>query len=414
MNSTKKHDQTTIFLLGILFFVFGFVTWLNGTLIPYLKLACQLNNFQAYFVTFAFYISYFVMALPSSAILNRIGFKKGMVLGLIVMALGALLFIPAAMTRTYGLFLTGLFVIGTGLSVLQTASNPYITIVGPVESAAKRISIMGICNKVAGVLAPIILGAIVLANADDFQNQLSLMNETEKVAALDGLAAKVIFPYACMAALLVILSLFVMKAPLPEIATNNDIRSTKDEHGSILNHKNLIYGIIALFLYVGAEVIAADTIGNYGNTLGIPMNEARNFPSYTLASMVFGYIIGILFIPKYLSQEKALLFSALTGIVFTLICLLTDGYVSVMSVALLGLGNALMWPAIWPLAIKGLGKYTSTGSALLIMAIAGGAILPLVYGHFADIPSIGQHKAYALLIPCYLFIGWYSLRKNKN
>src|SRR3982750_4524047 len=192
----KKSNTYAIVIIGILFFVFGFVTWLNGTLIPFLKLACQLeNDVQAFFVTFAFYMAYFFLALPSSYILKRTGFKNGMALGLLIMAIGSLLFIPAAMSRNFALFLTGLFVQGTGLSLLQTASNPYITIIGPLESAAKRISIMGICNKVAGVLAPIILGAIALKNADAIKEKIIHMDVVEKAAELDLLAARVIVPY---------------------------------------------------------------------------------------------------------------------------------------------------------------------------------------------------------------------------
>src|SRR3982750_3548954 len=189
----KKSNTYAIVIIGILFFVFGFVTWLNGTLIPFLKLACQLeNDVQAFFVTFAFYMAYFFLALPSSYILKRTGFKNGMALGLLIMAIGSLLFIPAAMSRNFALFLTGLFVQGTGLSLLQTASNPYISIIGPLESAAKRISIMGICNKTAGILSPLILGALVLKNATKIEEQVNKATDAVvKNNLLDQLAARV-------------------------------------------------------------------------------------------------------------------------------------------------------------------------------------------------------------------------------
>lgn len=415
MQQQTRSSIGPVIILGALFFIFGFVTWLNGTLIPYLKIACELNTFQALLVTFAFYISYFVTALPSSWILEKTGFKKGMMLGLLVMAAGALIFIPAAQTRTYALFLTSLFIIGTGLSILQTAVNPYVTIVGPIESAAKRISIMGICNKVAGVLAPLILGAIILSDADTFTEKLKTVDVAQKEIMLNELASRVIFPYTIMATILVGLSLMVRFSSLPEVenaeeSKTNQIKSNKT---NVFQFPNLVLGVIALFLYVGVEVIAADTLGTYGQTEGIPLSEAKNFPSYTLAAMVIGYIIGILTIPKFISQAKALAISAVVGVIFSIIAIFTDGYTSVLFIALLGLANALMWPAIWPLAISGLGKFTKTGSALLIMAIAGGAILPLVYGKLADMPSIGAQNAYWMMVPCYLFILYYALR-GKN
>ena len=416
MKQQHSNAIPPILILGALFFIFGFVTWLNGTLIPYLKIACELNNFESLLVAFAFYISYFVMALPSAWVLKKTGFRKGMMYGLLVMAAGALIFIPAATTRTYGLFLTGLFVIGTGLSILQTASNPYVTIVGPIESAARRISIMGICNKVAGVLAPIILGMVVLSDADELTTQLTTMDATTKSLLLDELARRVILPYSIMALVLIGLSMMIYFSPLPEIEGSNeedqnDFQSSSKS--SVMQYPNLMLGVAALFLYVGAEVIAADTIGNYGHSQGIPLSEAKYFTSYTLFAMVIGYVLGIFAIPKYISQSKALAISAITGIIFSLIAINTTGYTSVLFIALLGLANALMWPAIWPLAIDGLGKFIKTGSALLIMAIAGGALLPLVYGYFADQPGIGHQGAYWVLVPCYGFILYYSVKGSK-
>lgn len=400
-----------IFILGALFFIFGFVTWLNGTLIPYLKIACELNNFESLLVAFAFYISYFVMALPSSYVLKKTGFRKGMMLGLIVMAIGALIFIPAALTRTYALFLLGLFIIGTGLSVLQTAVNPYVTIVGPIESAAKRISIMGICNKIAGVIAPIALGAVILSDADQLVASLADMAPEVKNELLNGLARRVILPYSLMAAVLAGLSMMIYFSPLPEIDPENETDEAADNHSqhkTVLSFPNLVLGVIALFLYVGAEVIAGDTIGNFGISQGIAIADAKFFTSYTLIAMVIGYIIGIVAIPKYISQNTALAGSAFIGIIFSVLAIQTTGYTAVLFIALLGLANALMWPAIWPLAINGLGKFTRTGAALLIMAIAGGALLPLGYGYLADLESIGIQNAYWILVPCYLFILFYS------
>ncbi|MBL7813086.1 MAG: sugar MFS transporter [Bacteroidetes bacterium] len=413
MPTSATRSNTPILILGALFFLFGFVTWLNGTLIPYLKLACELNNFQSMLVAFAFYISYFVMALPSSFVLQKTGLRRGMMLGLIIMAVGALIFIPAAQLREYGLFLLGLFVIGSGLSLLQTASNPYITIVGPIESAARRISIMGICNKVAGVLAPLILGALILADADKLEHSLLIAPEGKKEMFLDELAGRVILPYTAMAGILVLLAVFVRMSPLPELEIENEDKKSGKGQGSVLSHPQLVLGVIALFLYVGAEVIAGDTIGSFGRSQGIPLSESRAFTSYTLIAMVVGYIIGIAAIPRWLSQQRALAFSAVTGIVFTLLAVSSSGYWAVLWIALLGLANALVWPAIWPLALDGVGKQLKTGSALLIMAIAGGALLPLLYGKLADLAAIGSQKAYLMLIPCYLFILYFAVSGYK-
>ena len=425
---TAKNNIFPIIVLGILFFIFGFVTWLNGTLIPYLKIACELNNFQSYLVAFAFYISYFVMALPSSWVLQKTGFKKGMMIGLFVMALGALLFIPAASSRTYYLFLLGLFIIGSGLALLQTASNPYITILGPIESAAKRISIMGICNKIAGTLAPIIMGAIILKDADKFKDELGAMDALQKAVKLDELAQRVIAlqkavkldelaqrvitPYSIMALVLVVLGCMVYFSGIPEIEKEEEVSQAVNNKKSVWQHPNLVLGVMALFLYVGAEVIAGDTIGNYGQYQGIELSIAKNFTSLTLIAMIIGYIIGIFAIPKYIKQHTALALSGVLGIVFSLLIIVLSGYPSVLFIALLGLANSLMWPAIWPLAMDGLGKFTKIGSALLIMGIAGGALLPLLYGRLADV--LDPQKAYFILIPCYLFILYYATMGHKK
>ena len=417
-SSPGKSSVAPVVILGALFFIFGFVTWLNGTLIPYLRIACELTKAQSLLVAFAFYISYFFTALPMSKVLHKTGYKRGMMLGLGIMAIGSLIFVPAALTRTYGLFLLGLFVIGTGLSLLQTASNPYITLLGNIESAAARISIMGICNKVAGVLAPLILGALVLSDADQLTNELLTLQGEARTARLDELAHRALLPYSGMAGVLIILALFIRYSGLPELDDSvlipaGEVYPVSISKNSAVDFPNLSLGVVAIFVYVGAEVIAGDTISLYGQSLGIPLSEAKNFTAYTLTAMVIGYLIGIATIPKFIKQDKALAISAVVGILFSLIIQFTHGYTSVLFIALLGLANALMWPAIWPLAIDGLGKFTKTGSALLIMGIAGGAILPLVWGWLADIPSIGDQLAYWILIPCYAYILWYALKGHR-
>lgn len=398
-----------VLIISLLFFVFGFATWTNSILIPYLKIACQLNNLESYLVAFAFYIAYLVMAVPSAMLLKKIGFKNGMSAGLFIMSLGALIFIPAALTRQYMLFLLGLFVQGTGLAVLQTASNPYITILGPIESAAKRISIMGIFNKVAGAIAPIILGAVALKDADALKKRIVYMADAAKQVELNALAHRVILPYGIIVTVLIVLSILIYFSTLPEIeAPDNSVSADSSvKQTSIMQFPHLLAGVLALFVYVGVEVLAGDSIVNYGASQGISLSTSKFFTACTMSSMIVGYIIGIICIPRYFTQEKALSVSAVLGVIFSIMTLSTHGYASVFCIALLGLANSLMWPALWPLAIKGLGKFTKIGSSLLIMGIAGGAIIPLIYGRIADMLNLQQ--AYIVLIPCYLIILYFSI-----
>ena len=354
------------------------------------------------------------MAPPSSLVLKKVGFKNGMALGLFIMAVGSLIFIPAAMNRTFGLFLTGLFVQGSGLALLQTASNPYITIIGPRESAAKRIAIMGIANKVAGTISPIILGAVILSGANQLMEQVSLVSGAEKEIMLDALANKVIMPYVVMAIVLTLLAFMIRYAHLPEIDPEVD----DTEHDPSVTARNawyqyphLLLGFFAIFFYVGVEVMAGDTIVLYGKSLGISLDMSRYFTSLTLISMVIGYIVGIITIPKYLKQDKALAISAVLGMAFTLVALFANGFVSVLFIGLLGFANAMMWPSIWPLAIADLGKFTKAGSALLVMGIAGGAIIPVIYGSLVDV--MGNREAYMIMLPLYLYIFYFAVKGNK-
>lgn len=397
MTNNSKSSNSPLMMIGILFFVFGFITWVNSVLIAFFKDAFNLNNFDSLLVTFAFFISYFVMAIPSSWVLTRTGFKKGMSLGLSFMALGTLLFVPAAKMANYPMFLLGLFIIGTGLALLQTASNPYVTILGPSESAAKRISVMGVCNKVAGILSQFIFGGLFLSSGLVGKDKLNT----------------VITPYGIMTFILIALAIWVWFSSLPEVEAEEVPEDGENVKESVWSYPNLVFGLIAFFLYVGVEVIAGDTIINYGVSQGFDKDVAKIFTTYTLYGMLAGYMVGILFIPKYLSQQKALNYSALLGIVFSVGAIIFSGFASVLCLALLGLANALMWPALWPLAISGLGKFTKLGSALIIMMISGGALLPLLYGKIAD--NLGDtQKAYLIMIPCYIFIYYYATKGHKK
>ena len=417
---SKRDTQISILIIGMLFFVFGFVSWVNAILIPYFKIACELTHFKAYLVTFAFYISYFVMSVPSSFLLKKTGFKKGMMIGFLLMSSGAFIFIPAAMTRTFEIFLVGLFTIGAGLAILQTAANPYITVLGPQESAAQRISIMGICNKGAGIIAPLLFAAVVLKATDtNLFAQLATMNEMQKANALDELIQRVILPYAIVGTVLFLLGLLVRFSPLPEINTekeSEEIASANANKKSIFEFPHLILGALAIFLHVGTQVVSIDTIIGYANSMGLTLMEAKAFPSYTLAATICGYIIGIVTIPKYISQVNALRICTILGLTLTLLIIYTKGDVTILGhktdvsiwfVVLLGLANSLVWAGIWPLALDGLGKYTKLGASIMIMMLCGNAIMPLVYGYIADIVDV--RHAYWMLFPCYLYLVFYAV-----
>lgn len=398
-------------IIGALFFIFGFVTWLNSVLIPFLQQACELTDFQAYFVTFAFYISYFVMAIPSSMILRNTGYAKGMSIGLGVMAVGSLIFIPGALVRSYPIFLVGLFAQATGMTLLQTASNPYITILGPIESAAKRISIVGICNKIAGMIGILILGGLLFSDTKAVSERISTLTGDALALELDALASRVIVPYVIMAIILGGLALMILKANLPEVNQEDESPEANDEakdKSSVFDFPHLILGVICIFAYVGVEVIAIDTIGLYGQFMGFDLNVASKFGIYSLIALTIGYLLGIVVIPKYLKQRNALIISAVLGFVFAIAALLTHGTVSIVFIILLSFAHALMWPSIWPLAIDRLGRFTKMGSALLIMGICGGALLPLVYGALAD--SSNRQTAYWIMLPCYLYILYFAVK----
>lgn len=406
--------KSPLFIIGILFFIFGFVTWLNSTLVPFLKIACELNNFESYFVTFMFYIAYFIFAIPSSRVIDRIGYHCSMSVGLLVMAIGAAFFIPAAITRFYLFFLAGLFLMGAGLALLQTAANPYAAVLGPPQTAARRISVMGVCNKFAGILAPLVLGSITLRNADKIAEQaVKAVSLAEKEVLLDGLAGSCLVPYLCMIAVLAVLALFIKTVSLPEIKmedSSGEECANDKKKDSIFRYPYLWGGVIALFFYVGAEVISVDSLISYAVSLGVSTASATKFPAFSMLAFLIGYFVGILGIPRLFSQRTALILSSVGCLLVATAALLTPGLASVYILVWMGLTNAMIWPAVWGLAIEGLGRYTALGSSLLVMAIVGGALIPLLFGHLVDLS--GYHMAYLLFYPCYLIILVYALWKK--
>lgn len=417
MTAVPATRQTTsIAIIGVLFFIFGFVTWLNGPLISFAQLAFDVSEAYAFLIPSAFYISYFCLALPSSVILKLTGMKKGMALGLFIMAIGALVFGQFTTHRWYPGAVGGVFVIGAGLAILQTAANPYISILGPIEGAAQRIAVMGICNKIAGILAPLFLATFVLHGMGDLAAQVGAAAPEAKEALLNEFAARVYGPYMVMAGALVVLAIGILFSPLPEVKTSEanaePAGGSVDGKRSVFQYPHLVLGVLCLFLYVGVEVLAGDAIGIYGNGFGLPLDETKTFTSYTLFAMLLGYLVGLVAIPRFISQERYLSVSAVLGLLFAVGAFLTHGYVSVAFVAALGFANAMMWPAIFPLAIKGLGRFTETGSALLIMGIAGGAVIPQLFA------VLKQHYDFQLVflclaVPCYLYILFFAQRGHR-
>jgi len=423
-----KDVVIAMFFISLLFFILGFATWLNGSLIPFLKIVCDLNNFQALWVTFAFYIAYTVMALPSAAILSRTGYKNGMTLGLGVMAVGAVLFIPAAKSSYYGLFLLALFTLATGMTLMQTAINPYIVCIGSRESAAMRISIMGLFNKGAGIVVPLVFSALILSGIEQYSDTaLAALDHAGRLALRSELSSRLVYPYAIMAGGLLLVMGIVHFSSLPELQAEEEKNQPEVTRWGVLQYPQLVLGALSLFAYVGVEVIAGDTIGLYGHNLGV--SNYAVLTSYTMGFMVIGYILGATTIPKLMTQKTALLFSAVSGLLFTVgvaTSSATDTSIAqaiiawagipvvpntVFFLAMLGLANALVWPSIWPLALQGLGKYTAAGSALLIMGIAGGALLPMLYGKFSDTGN--PQTAYWVMLPCYLMIFFYAVKGHK-
>lgn len=428
-NSCKQKQYfISLTILAGMFFIFGFVSWVNSILIPYFRIACELTHFESYFVAFAFYIAYFVMAIPSGILLKKVGFKRGIMYGFMLTALGAFLFVPAALVRQFEIFLIGLFSIGTGLAILQTAANPYVTIIGPIESAARRISIMGICNKFAGIISPLIFAALIL-KADDSELfsliESGTLDAITKSAMLDELIQRVIVPYAILGGLLVLAGIGIRYSILPEINTDEQNATDEKENGhnskkSIFDFPYLILGALAIFFHVGTQVIAIDTIINYANSMGIDLLEAKVFPSYTLACTMIGYVLGILIIPKYVSQAKALIICTILGLLLSFGVVFADfnvtlfghqANISIFLLCALGFPNALIYAGIWPLSIHGLGKFTKTGSSLLIMGLCGNAILPLIYGYFAEVYDL--RIGYWILIPCFLYLIFFATKGHK-
>lgn len=422
MQDNKNNYGSALLVIGIVFATFGFITWANSQLILFFRLSYSLTKTQSYLVETAFFAAYFFMSVPSSFVLKKLGYKKSLGSGLLLMGIGAALFIPAAYLKSYPVYLAGLFMIGIGLALAQTAANPYVTILGPQEAAAKRISIMGICNKVAGIVAVFLLGSIILKDSGQVEEQIKLMTAAEKAVFLDDFAGRIVGLYVVISSVFILLSFTLMRLNLPEVqertAENELSPGDTVSSRSVFQHRNLIFGGLAIFFYVGAEVISYGVFSDFGTSLGFDKETSKLFPTYTGYALIIGYFLTIALVPKVISQRRALIASAVSSIALLLIAINTSGWTAVICFAALGLTQSVMWPAIWPLALNGLGIHTKIGSAILVMMIVGGAVLPPLMGLWSTwletsenvfIAENAGKLGFLIMVPCWLFILFYAL-----
>lgn len=396
-NSSSKGYLFPLVVIGILFFMIGFALGINGLIIPFLRTALDLTTAESYLVLAATFSTFIIFGYPSGLVIKAIGYKKTMILSFLFFAIGLYLFIPSAENQSFAMFLLASFISGIGNTMLQAAVNPYITILGPLESAATRMSMMGIANKAAWAIAPIFLG--IFLNLGDVKLE------------------DIKLPFYFISGIFVLLGILVAFVPLPEVKAEGEDENDEAAASSYAANKtsiwqfpHLLLGLVSLLFYVGVETLAMASIVDYATSLNLP--DPQVYTSYTVIGMVIGYLVGVFFIPKYISQERAMFVCAIIGLISSLLIVLTPMNISIWFVAVLGLANSLMWPALWPMAMKDLGKFTKTGSSLLVMAIVGGAVFPLLFGWLAD--EFGNmQQAYWICFPAYLMIFYYALSGHK-
>ena len=397
VTDNKKSYFFPLVIVGTMFFAIGFALGINSYLIPLLNKALNISSGQSYLVLAATFSAFLIFGYPASLVIGKIGYKRTMALSFLMFALGFYLYIPSAKMESLSLFLVASFISGMGNAFLQAAVNPYITILGPIESAAKRMSIMGICNKLAWPIAPLFLSFVI--SKDVTEVQLTDIN----------------LPFMIIIGVFILLGILALLSPLPEVkAVGEDEDSAEDcpyaaNKTSIWQFPHLILGMITLFIYVGVETISLGTLVDYANSLELPNPDI--YAWIAPVGMVIGYLFGAIFIPKYISQAKALLVFSLIAIVGSLMVVLVPPAMSIYFISFMALGCSLMWPAIWPLAMADLGKFTKAGSSLLVVAIVGGALIPTIYGFLKD--AVGAQDAYWITVPGFLFILYYALLGHK-
>jgi MFS transporter, FHS family, L-fucose permease len=392
-----------LLIIGVLFFVIGFGVGISGFLTPFLKDALHLTVTQSYLVTAAIFSAFVVFGSPAGWVIKKVGYKLSIVLALFIMAVGMVLFVPSAKMASFPVFLLALFVGGIGNTLLQASVNPYVTIIGPHESAATRMCLMGIMNKLAWWMGPVFLGLFL-----DLKNvQLN----------------QVSFPFYIVTGILLVLSIFIYFAPLPEVKAAGEDESGESTTStyasgktSVFQMPHLLLGVLALFFYVGVETIPMASIIGFAKAIfGNDIANPEGFAKYVPIGMFVGYIFGVLMIPKVISQTKALILFTIIGLAASLGVILLPGEIGIYGLVAIGFANSVMWGAIWALAIADLGKFTKTGSSLLVMSIVGGAVLPLIFGFLIDFFKNGEfatitdyQHAYWIFIPAYLFILYFG------
>lgn len=396
MSEKNQNFVVALAFIGLMFFSIGFALGINSFLIPVLKGTLEISSAESYLLLAATFIPFLIFGYPASLLIKRIGYKKTMAFSFFLFALAFLLF---AVSTNFALFLVASFVSGAANAFLQASVNPYTTILGPIESAAKRISIMGICNKLAWPIAPLFLSFVIGKNIDAVTT------------------ADLALPFYIIIGVFVLLGIVSFMAPLPEVKAEGEEEETVEvktstEKQSVFGFPHLLLGVLALFFYVGVETISLATMVDYAQALGIADTQIGKLAGFIPSiGMIIGYICGALFIPKYISQSSALKICSVLAIFGTIAVGVAPAEYSIYFISFMALGCSLMWPAIWPLAMDGLGKFTKTGASLLTMAIAGGAVLPTIFGFLKDL--YGMQNAYWLCLPCFVFILYYGMAGHK-
>ncbi len=395
-NKPSSNFALPLAFVGLMFFTLGFALGINSFLIPTLREALQLSSGVAYLLLAATFIPFILFGIPASKTIAAIGYKKTMAFSFLIFAVAFILFVVSAKSENFWVFLLASFVSGAGNAYLQASVNPYVTILGPMKSAARRISMMGICNKLAWPVAPLFFALIV--------------PDPDKVAVAD-----LYLPFYIIIGIFVLLGVIALLAPLPEVKAAGEDDTEEDNcpyasgKTSIWQFPHLLLGVLTLFIYVGVETLALSTAVDYATAMHLP--DADLYAWIPSVGMVVGYVAGILFIPKYLSQDAAMRLCASIGVIGSLLVVLFPPVFSIWFIFFMALGCSLLWPALWPLAMADLGKFTKQGSALLTMAIAGGAVIPTIFGLLKD--KIGMQGAYWLAVPCFLFILYYGIAGYK-
>jgi fucose permease len=397
MTNNKKTLVLPMMLIGSMFAVLGFALGINAFFVPFVKEAFHISTTMSYLVMTATFLSFVVFGLPSGVIIKKYGYKGGMIIAFLIMAMGFYLIAPAAKIVSFPLLLLALFISGMGQTLLTGAVNTYVSILGPPESAASRIAIMGICSKTFYAAASLML---------------ALFMDLANVRIEDT-----ILPFYIISGVLVVMGFLYYFAPLPEVKAigeeDEDDLSAASSYAasktSIFQFPHLLLGVLAIFFDIGVEYTALGTINDYAAILNLP--SPANYVWLVSAGMVVGYLCGVLFIPKYVSQGVALLISTILSTGVTILIVLLPAGISIYFVAILGLTNALLWPAIWPLAIADLGKFTKIGSSLLVTGIIGGAFVPLLFGYIADVAS--HQVAYLVCLPAYIYIMYFAFSGSK-